>query len=111
MSSLETSMHVTFAVVPILAIGIVLGIVLLVIGLSRRNSAIIGYGETLFGLTVFAFPMVFFLDKVSDDWEAFVPSTGDIALLGILSFVGGMSVALGLRNILSRTSVSKFSTL
>jgi hypothetical protein len=108
--SLEISAQATFAVVPILVIGIVLGIVILIIGLSRRNSALVGWGETLLGLTIFAFPMWFFLYKVSDHWVAFVPSTGDIALLGALSFVGGISVALGLKNILTKKSVSKPST-
>ena len=86
-----------------MAILIVIGIVLLVIGLSRKNRTILGYGETLLGLAIFALPMLFFLDKVLDDWESFVPSTGDIILLGGLSFVGGMSAALGLRDIVSRT--------
>lgn len=87
--------------------GIVLGIVLLLIGLSRRNRKLIGWGETLLGLCIFAIPMLFFLDKVSDTWETFVPSARDLALLGALAFVGGMSVALGLRNILTHESMQK----
>ena len=93
-----------------MVIGVVLGIVLLLIGISRRGSKLVGCGEILLGLTIFAFPMLFFLDKASDTWGTFVPSTGDIALLGALSFVGGMSVALGLRHILTRESASKSAT-
>jgi len=93
--------------VPILISGIVLGIVLLLIGLSKGNRKLIGWGETLLGLSIFAFPMLFFIDKASDTWETFVPSAGDLALFGALAFVGGMSVALGLRNILTQESVPK----
>jgi len=102
---LASSVHVAFAIIPTLAILIVIGIVLLVIGFSRKNRTIVGYGETLIGLIIFAFPMLFFLDKVSDDWAAFVPSIGDIVLLGAMSFVGGMCAALGLRNIMSGKAV------
>jgi hypothetical protein len=103
-------MPVVFLPVPVLIIGIVLGVVLLLIGLSRRNRKLIGSGEILLGLSIFAFPMLFFLDKASDTWETFVPSTGDLALLGALAFVGGMSVALGLRNILTQERVPKSAT-
>ncbi len=104
---MATSIQATFAIVPALAILIIIGIVLLVIGRSRKDRTIEGYGETILGLTIFALPMAFFLDKVSDDWDAFVPSIGDIVLLGTMSFVGGMSAALGLRNILQRKAVEQ----
>ncbi len=101
---MATSVQATIAIVPVLAILIIIGIALIAIGRSRKDRTIIGYGETLLGLTIFALPMAFFLDKASD---AFVPSIGDIAWLGTMSFVGGMSAALGLRNILQKKVVEQ----
>jgi hypothetical protein len=103
-------MPVEILPVPILISGVVLGVVLLLMGLSRRDKKLIGWGEILIGLSVFALPMMFFLYKASDAWETFVPSTGELTMFGVLTFAAGMSVALGLRNILTLEGAPKSSS-
>ena len=89
---------------PLLIIAVILGIVLLLLGVTRKNRKIIGWGEVLLGLSVFTFPMLFYLDKALDTWVTFVPTAGEIAILGLLTFVGGMFTALGLQNLMTRDS-------
>jgi len=60
--------QVTFVFAPmgLLIIGIVLGIVLLLLGVTRKNRRYVGWGEVLLGLSVFTLPMLFYLDKALD---------------------------------------------
>lgn len=88
----------------LLIVGAVLGIVLLILGVARKNPRFVGWGEILLGLDVFALPMLFYLGKASDSSVVFVPTVGEVAILGLLTFVGGMFTALGLRNLMTGKS-------
>jgi len=98
--------QVTFVFAPmgLLIIGIILGIVLLLLGVTRKNRRFVGWGEVLLGLSVFTFPMLFYLDKALDTWVTFVPTAGEVAILGSLTFVGGVFTTLGLQNLLTKDS-------
>lgn len=93
-----------FLPMPLLIIGIILGIVLLLLGVTRKNRRLVGWGEVLLGLSVFTITLLFYLDKASDVWVTFVPTGGEVAILGLLTFVGGMLTALGLQNLMTRDS-------
>lgn len=101
---MASQLSLVFLPMPLLIIGIILGIVLLILGVTRKNRRFVGWGEVLLGLSVFTLPMMFYLDKASDVWVTFVPTAGEIAILSLLTFVGGMFTALGLQNLLTRDS-------
>lgn len=99
-------MPLAFSFVGLLVSLIIIGVVLLVVGMSKKDKKLVGWGEFLAGLSTFAFPMLFYLGMASDEWETFEPTSADVALLGCLAFVGGMGVALGLRSVLVRDAHS-----
>lgn len=88
----------------------IIGVVLIIVGLVKKNTRTAGWGGILLGLSVFATPVLFFMHEASDTWSTFTPSAGEIGLLGILAFVGGMLTALGLRNILADKSKPRTSS-
>jgi len=75
----------------LILIWVVAGILIL-IGLINKDAAIRSIGLIVLGLTSFASPVAFYLHETGDSWG---PSSGDILILGILAFLGGIFLAVG----------------
>ncbi len=85
----------------ILALMIV-GIVFLVLGLTRAYKTYVGIGGTLIGLSLLALVLVYVAYDAST--PPFSPSIGYLLLFGSLIFLSGMFVAFGLHQLATRSA-------
>lgn len=72
-----------------------IAIVLLLIGLLRRDNLLRSIGLVMLGVMAFATPMAYYLEKASSSWGPFIPTVTDLVILGVSSFLGGVLCMLG----------------
>ena len=66
--------------------------VLVLVGMLKKNSALRSTGLVVLGIAALATPLTFYLNEVGSSWE---PSSGDLLIIAILAFLGGISTAVG----------------
>ncbi len=92
---------VSISIPPLLALGFLIGMVLLILGYReeinlRRRNLLMGSGLGIIGIMVLLTPLSWFLYLAAIYGGTVIMTSSDIVILSILSFAGGIIMGVGI---------------